>query len=780
MKSTSPTPTILMVAAVIIALIMATMTTTTMADVYMQNPRGSNNRLKGENRDRSTNNRLFDSQNNARGGFNVGNLFYYEGSVLPIEWTAQHGCGNGINHCEFVIQYMCDAGLRDGTNENRIPEESANDTKFGRHESGEYYNDCKRHSRNRGLFTSNQNMGTSATSTRQNNGGNRNGFECPEERDYYPYWRTSPWIDIAVITSQPKRCDAYRAESENVMPRWNCTYNSPMADNTKIPITREACETTTDSNGVVGTWLSDTPRNLPPPICEHTVFTRANHLGNAVGGYPLTFNWTIPSGVQFADNCALRIRYNITAGDFPGWSEDGKVQAGWDVSKNAGYFPEETYLMDKVEAKEREYYIKGNPQVDMFGDLVAKKVPLQVNLNTNQYFRTFEDRSHLFQIRKRDGQVPADAVIHNVNVKGKRGNIVQTFPATEYDFVPSRLQVTTGDFVHFQWTGSNANPNNNDGEGRNGSDRSNCVGTRQIGYNNIPTIFNEHSLLTYGAQASNYPTMIKDLTNDAVENQKNFLGWDKPTLIQLALLGAVQLGGDMDQLDDAGTYFNLPPRRVVSPGVYNYLSTRNNNFSNRSQKGQIIVSGARTASQTMGANGGILAARKGSASSTFNSNFAEIHVVPGKFVGAAVLSLTIAPKYTLDDFNVDTDGIVSDVIYVSAGLSVAALPGEAELRIDNNGSPISDLNIAFATGMVADRTQPNVAWKSLPTKTSGAVAYATITEPGAYVVRSKPNVGIIIGIIIGCVVAVAAAVFLIIFCKKRADRNATKLAGVGV
>jgi len=30
--------------------------------------------------------RMFDSQNNDRGGYNVGSLYYYEGSVLPIEW----------------------------------------------------------------------------------------------------------------------------------------------------------------------------------------------------------------------------------------------------------------------------------------------------------------------------------------------------------------------------------------------------------------------------------------------------------------------------------------------------------------------------------------------------------------------------------------------------------------------------------------------------------------------------------------------------------------------
>ena len=99
------------------ALLCIAMCTTVYADVYLHSMRGSNNRLNGNGRERRNANRLFDSQNNNRGGYNVGPgyMYYYTGSILSIEWTNQHECGGSQSNCDLILQYMCSDNLRDGT-----------------------------------------------------------------------------------------------------------------------------------------------------------------------------------------------------------------------------------------------------------------------------------------------------------------------------------------------------------------------------------------------------------------------------------------------------------------------------------------------------------------------------------------------------------------------------------------------------------------------------------------------------------------------------------------
>ena len=58
-------------------------------------------------------------------------------------------------------------------------------------------------------------------------------------------------------------------------------------------------------------------------------------------------------------------------------------------------------------------------------------------------------RSHTFAVRPRPSDLKG-VKIHNLNVRGKRGNIVQVYPGVEYDFVPNTMFVKDGEYIHFQ------------------------------------------------------------------------------------------------------------------------------------------------------------------------------------------------------------------------------------------------------------------------------------------------------------------------------------------
>ena len=199
------------------------------ADVYMHMPRGSNNRLNEERKDRANGNRLFDSQNNNNGGYNVADkgslaavnitgqhqeMYFQSGQVgksyLNLEWFDQHGCGkrdptdvNAID-CHIILQYKCQAANQGGRMRNGFSTETPQFTKLdrnqqetsvsetlarkeedlaandqqgeerGEHEAWENYDACTTRERNHGLFLADQRLhGSSSIHTRQNPGGHR-------------------------------------------------------------------------------------------------------------------------------------------------------------------------------------------------------------------------------------------------------------------------------------------------------------------------------------------------------------------------------------------------------------------------------------------------------------------------------------------------------------------------------------------------------------------------------------------------------------------------------
>lgn len=586
----------------------------------MHNPRGSNNRLNEATATRANGNRLFDSQNNNRGGNNVGEetsavngkdsegqLRYYEGSLLPIEWTAQHSCGaaGGKARCNLVIQYTCDASwtepsagattpLRDGSS-TATPNEQDTDKTTGLHEDPAYYSSCKARERNKGLFTADQNLnGNTAIYTRQNPNGNRRGLECPEERDYYPYWHPSPWVDVAVLTSNTSLCPMYKAESQNVQSKWFCSTDQSKNRASTCPVSPQ-------DRSQLG-WKESKPWKYYRPTlgtvdCVEAQFSRDNHLGNSDNLLPMTYMWKIPSVAEACEEnvaacrCVLRLRYNISTGDYDDWNTTTTSNGNRNVRDGQ---PSPVTQNPVV-----------NPNID---------AGLRLAINTAQFGRTFQDRSHIFEIKKRPAGVPAAATIHNINVRGKRGNIVQTFPAVEYDFVPTNLTAKVGDYVQFQWTGSNTHNNGpnggdgqtgDDGRGRGGTDRHNVVLLDALTenypkfYSTFDTVlfpsdsqiasrilFDSH--LTHTAQYASKMQLVQALATGGYVGPTPTNTGGGRTPAEFEALDADN-AANRGLLDNVSPTFRGPLMKMTETGTVHYMCTRNNNFSNRSQKATIEV-----------------------------------------------------------------------------------------------------------------------------------------------------------------------------------------------
>jgi len=230
---------------------------------------------------------------------------------------------------------------------------------------------------------------------------------------------------------------------------------------------------------------------------------------------------------------------------------------------------------------------------------------LRLAIDTSQFARTFEDRSHMFYITN----LPLlhAGPIYNLMVRGKRGNIVQTYPGVEYDFTPNQLQVNLFDNIHFQWTGCDTNPAGNDGEGREQTDRSNFVLLKDqqdvgLGRGNYPKSLDKIDI--FGD--ANTKEASDKAFKMAFINQYGLKQCKQQAEVQCCLtkeqLDAKHVNDNNGKEDDIqncfilnaenANYFDGGLVKMIKAGTFNYMSSRNNNFTNRSQKGVIVVSSA--------------------------------------------------------------------------------------------------------------------------------------------------------------------------------------------
>lgn len=243
---------------------------------------------------------------------------------------------------------------------------------------------------------------------------------------------------------------------------------------------------------------------------------------------------------------------------------------------------------------------------------------LSINSNTNQLGRTFQDRSFIFKVEPRDPSIPDDTKVFNLNTVGRRGNIVQSYPGVEYDFVPNDIEITDKDFVHWQWEGTdyNENRNPNNAEGWRYSDRTNIVEFQEDGNSQFPAwkqdqrLFpaeaagrefalakGETALALNGGQCAEYQANDPD-TNEEQNNIDNCGKLNSAKALFSSLQGAPK-APPVTQHPGGSAPGNARRRRSMLDRVSRYLqgsvndyhfgSTRNNNYSNRSQKSHLKV-----------------------------------------------------------------------------------------------------------------------------------------------------------------------------------------------
>ena len=107
----------------------------------------------------------------------------------------------------------------------------------------------------------------------------------------------------------------------------------------------------------------------------------------------------------------MNFRYNITTGDFPIDTDYTKNRP--DIGKNVGF--------NKSEGMRRGWELKNDPDVSIFDFMADAK--LELNVQTQQYGRTFEDRTHHFRIN--NPQPGLTGKVHDVTVVGEYGNAVR-------------------------------------------------------------------------------------------------------------------------------------------------------------------------------------------------------------------------------------------------------------------------------------------------------------------------------------------------------------------
>jgi len=233
-----------------------------------------------------------------------------------------------------------------------------------------------------------------------------------------------------------------------------------------------------------------------------------------------------------------------------------------------------------------------------------------------------------------------------------------------------------------------------------------------------------------------------------------FLGLSRDDLESLAILKNMQYGGSMYQLDDAGTYFDLGPRQVTQNGIYHYLCTRNNNFSNRGQKAKIVVSDAGMMTGILDSNGG-----------TVSGYGVQVTAQPGALSGVAIVTVTNTPNP--QNASIDTTG--NPMIGVSPYNIPLNNGQQVTVSIPFNKNPVGGAKVYQAASVQG-------SWQEVHASISGSTATVSTSTGGMFVVRNPNNYGAIFGTLFAILIVIGVVAYFIH--RRRKQQQAVTTAAV--
>jgi len=188
----------------------------------------------------------------------------------------------------------------------------------------------------------------------------------------------------------------------------------------------------------------------------------------------------------------------------------------------------------------------------------------------------------------------------------------------------------------------------------------------------------------------------------------------------------------------------MGPRVVTQNGNYHYMSTRNNNFTNRSQKALIVVSDSAGAYAAFGYN---------EAAATIGGT--TVWAPTGAFNSLQTFSIVESPR---DDTSLSNDNAASPLVYVAPAYAVDTdyslntAPGQyVTIKINydaKSGSPWYKPQ-AYTT------TSPTGAWYTIDADYSSGVATITTDQGGYFAIQNQPNYAALVLIPIVIVLGVA-------------------------